>query len=284
TLNDSTVRRTDSLVVHPLKTTTYRLIAAGSVHDTSSIVITAVPLDQINRALLRPVSVSATSRNPALANPQSFVDGDTATVWESGASDGQWLDCDLGQNFLVRKVIVRWGGIYATAWRLRLSSDDNTFSDIRSATGGAGGTTVIDSLNHDGSYVRLMLDTRSSTSAGFEVRELEVYGVSQPLSVSGSGPGIPERYALLQNYPNPFNPSTTISFALPVRSQVTISIYNLLGQRVAEIINSELETGYHAVRWNAGAASGVYFCRMEAVPSGTPGRAFQQTMKLMVLR
>jgi hypothetical protein len=284
TLNDSTVRRTDSLVVHPLKTTTYRLIGTGSVHDTSAIVITAVPLDQINRALLKPVFVSASSRNPALANPQSLVDGDTATQWESGASDGQWLDCSLGQNFLVRRVIVRWGGIYATAWRLRLSSDDNTFSDIRSATGGVGGTTVIDSLNHDGSYVRLMLDTRSSTSAGFEVRELEVYGTSQPLSVSGSGPGIPDHYALLQNYPNPFNPSTTINFALPVRSQVTISIYNLLGQRVAEIINSELGTGYHAVRWNAGAASGVYFCRMEAVPSGTPGGAFQQTMKLMVIR
>jgi hypothetical protein len=284
TLNDSTVRRTDSLVVHPLTTTTYRLIGAGIVRDTSAILITAVPLDQLNRALLRPVSVSATSRNPALANPQNFVDGDTATVWESGASDGQWLDCDLGRNFLVRKVIVRWGGIFATAWRLRLSSDDNTFSDIRSATGGAGGTTVIDSLNHDGSYVRLMLDARSSTSAGFEVRELEVYGTSQPLSVNGSGPGIPDRYALLQNYPNPFNPSTTIRFALPVQSRVTIGIYNILGQRVAEIVNGELETGYHAVSWNAGTASGVYFCRMEAVPSGTPGNPFQQTMKLIVVR
>ena len=143
---------------------------------------------------------------------------------------------------------------------------------------------MIDSINHDGSYVRLMLDTRSSTSAGFDVRELEVYGTSQPLSVNGSGPGIPDRYALLQNYPNPFNPSTTISFALPVQSRVTISIYNLLGQRVEEIINSELETGYHAVRWNAGTASGVYFCRMEASPSATPGRPFRQTMKLIVVR
>jgi hypothetical protein len=155
---------------------------------------------------------------------------------------------------------------------------------VRATTGGQGGTTVIDSLNHNGSYVRLMLDTRASTSTGFTIREFEVYGVSQPLSVSGPGPGIPDHFALFQNYPNPFNPSTTISFALPLRSQVTISIYNVLGQRVAEIINGELERGYHAVRWNAGAASGVYFCRMEAVPSETPGRPFQQTMKLMVLR
>jgi hypothetical protein len=284
TLNDSSVRRTDSVIVHPLKTTTYRLIGAGTVRDTSAILITAVPLDQINRALRKSVSVSSNSRTPALANPQSLVDGDTATEWGSGASDGQWLDCNLGQNFLVKKVIVRWGDNYATAWRLQLSSDDNTWFDVRATTGGQGGTTVIDSLNHNGSYVRLMLDTRASTSTGFTIREFEVYGVSQPLSVSGSGPGIPDHFALLQNYPNPFNPSTTISFALPLRSQVTISIYNVLGQRVAEIINGELERGYHAVRWNAGAASGVYFCRMEAVPSETPGRPFQQTMKLMVLR
>jgi hypothetical protein len=284
TLNDSSVRRTDSVIVHPLKTTTYRLIGAGTVRDTSAILITAVPLDQINRALRKSVSVSSNSRTPALANPQSLVDGDTATEWGSGASDGQWLDCNLGQNFLVKKVIVRWGDNYATAWRLQLSSDDNTWFDVRATTGGQGGTTVIDSLNHNGSYVRLMLDTRASTSTGFTIREFEVYGVSQPLSVSGPGPGIPDHFALFQNYPNPFNPSTTISFALPLRSQVTISIYNVLGQRVAEIINGELERGYHAVRWNAGAASGVYFCRMEAVPSETPGRPFQQTMKLMVLR
>jgi hypothetical protein len=155
---------------------------------------------------------------------------------------------------------------------------------VRSTTGGTGGTTVIDSMNQNGSYVMLSLDTRASTSTGFAIREFEVYGVSQPLSVNGSGPGIPDHYALLQNYPNPFNPSTTISFALPLRSQVTIRIYNLLGQRVAEIINGELERGYHAVGWNAGTASGVYFCRMEATPSGTPGRQFLQTMKIMVLR
>ncbi len=284
TLNDSSVRRTDSAIVHPLKTTTYRLIGAGSVRDTSAILITAVPLDQINRALLKPVSVSSISRTPGFTNPLSLVDGDTATQWGSGASDGQWIDCSLGQNFLVKKVIIRWGANYATAWHLRLSPDDNNWSDVRSTTGGSAGTTVIDSLNHNGSYVMLALDARASTSTGFTIREFEVYGVSQPVSVGGPGPGVPDHYALLQNYPNPFNPSTTISFALPVRSQVRVGIYNLLGQRVAEIINGEMETGYHAVRWNAGAASGVYFCRMEATPSGTPGRPFQHTMKIMVLR
>jgi len=284
TLNDSLVRRTDSITVHPLSTKTYRLIGAGSIRDTSAILITAVPLDQIDRALAKQVDVSSSSTAQGFTNPQSLVDGDTTTQWGSASLDSQWLKCNLEQNFLIKRVIVRWGSNYATAWRLWLSPDYSGGTVVRSMTGGSGGTTVIDSINQNGTYVSLSLDTRGSTSTGFVIREFEVYGLSQPLSAGGPGSGIPDRYALLQNYPNPFNPSTTITFALPVQSRVTIAIYNLLGQRVAELLNGEMERGYHSVLWHAGSASGVYFCRMEASASGTTGRQFQRTMKLMVLR
>jgi gluconolactonase len=102
--------------------------------------------------------------------------------------------------------------------------------------------------------------------------------------VGETGDNLPAGFDLYQNYPNPFNPSTTIRFALPAQSRVTIDIYNLLGQRVAEIVNGEMEAGFHSVTWRAPAASGVYFCRMEATTSGTQGRQFQQTMKLIVVR
>jgi hypothetical protein len=284
TLNDSSVRRADSMIVHPLKTTTYKLIGAGAVRDTSVVVVTAFPQDQIDRALSRPVAVSSSSTTPGFTNPQSLVDGDTTTQWGSAAVDGQWIDCNLGQNYVVKKVVVRWGSNYATAWRLRLSPDNSDWTDVRATTTGSGGTTVIDSIEHNGSYVTFALDTRASASTGFIIRSFEVYGLSAPLSAGGPGAGVPDRYALLQNYPNPFNPSTTISFALPVRSRVTIGIYNVLGQLVEEIVNDELDRGYHAVRWNAGAASGVYFCRMEARAPGSAGGQFTQTMKIMVLR
>jgi flagellar hook assembly protein FlgD len=81
-----------------------------------------------------------------------------------------------------------------------------------------------------------------------------------------------------------FNPSTTIKIGLPVRSHVTIGIFNLLGQQVAEIANGSMEAGYHSFLWNAPVASGVYFCRMEAVSDGTPGQRFQQTLKIMLLK
>jgi hypothetical protein len=284
TLNDSSVARNDSAVVHPLKTTTYRLISAGSLHDTSSIVITAVPQDQIDRARSRPIDVSSTSGTTGLTNPQSLVDGDTSTQWGTAPLDSQWLICDLGQNFLVKRVIIHWGSNYATAWRLALSPDNITSTQVRSTTSGPGGTTVIDSINTNGQFVSLSLDIRASSSSGFIIREFEVYGSPQPLSSAGPEPGVPDHFALYPNYPNPFNPSTTISFALPVESQVTISIYNLLGQRVAELLNDRRQRGYHTVQWNAGAASGAYFCRMEATGSGAAGGRFLQTMKLMVLR
>jgi len=76
---------------------------------------------------------------------------------------------------------------------------------------------------------------------------------------------IPENYDLSQNYPNPFNPTTTIKFALPVDSKVNISIYNIVGQKVTELVNGEFEAGYHTVTFNASnLSSGIYFYRIDA--------------------
>jgi hypothetical protein len=283
-LNDSVVKRIDSILMHPASTLTYRLIAAGSVRDTSSILITAVPQDQINRARSKFVATSSSSTNPAYSSPQNMTDGDTTTQWASETADNEWIDCNLGQNFTVKRVVVRWGGNFATAYHLQVSPDNSTWTPARAGTNAAGGTTVIDSINKDARYLTLNLDMRASGGSGFEIREFEVYGVPHPLSATENGTTLPDRFALLQNYPNPFNPSTTIRFALPAQSRVTIDIYNLLGQRVAEIVNGEMEAGFHSVTWRAPAASGVYFCRMEATTSGTQGRQFQQTMKLIVVR
>ncbi|HSW56289.1 MAG TPA: T9SS type A sorting domain-containing protein, partial [Ignavibacteriaceae bacterium] len=62
-----------------------------------------------------------------------------------------------------------------------------------------------------------------------------------------------------QNYPNPFNPSTTIKFSLPEAANVTLNIYNTLGEKVAELVNTNLEAGWYNYRWDAGSiASGIY--------------------------
>ena len=76
---------------------------------------------------------------------------------------------------------------------------------------------------------------------------------------------IPEAYSLEQNYPNPFNPSTTIKFDLPEASEVTLTIYNTLGQKVDEIVNTTLEAGRYSYQWKAtDIASGIYIYELRA--------------------
>jgi uncharacterized delta-60 repeat protein len=89
---------------------------------------------------------------------------------------------------------------------------------------------------------------------------------------------LPAAFALLQNYPNPFNPSTTIRYGLPHKSQVSLTVYNVLGQQVATLVQGEQEVGYHEVRFEAsGFSSGVYFYRLQA-------NDFASTGKLLLLR
>ena len=83
-------------------------------------------------------------------------------------------------------------------------------------------------------------------------------------------PALPDGYKLAQNYPNPFNPTTVIEFDLPRRSNVSITIFNLLGQQVAVLVNKEISAGSYRVSWDGilssgqRASSGIYFYRLVA--------------------
>ncbi len=76
---------------------------------------------------------------------------------------------------------------------------------------------------------------------------------------------LPEQISLAQNYPNPFNASTRMTFHLPRREHVNLTVFNLRGQAVAELANGELQAGAHSVTWPAEACeSGIYFIRLSA--------------------
>jgi len=88
---------------------------------------------------------------------------------------------------------------------------------------------------------------------------------------------LPERLELAKNFPNPFNPSTAIGYSLPEETRVRLSVYDLLGRRVAVLVDQQQEAGRHQVNWDASQfASGVYLYRLE-----TEGHALTRRMTLV---
>jgi hypothetical protein len=89
---------------------------------------------------------------------------------------------------------------------------------------------------------------------------------------------LPDNFKLEQNYPNPFNPSTTISFSIPVEGNVSLKIFNTIGQDIATIVNENLSAGSYSFQWNAQKLiSGVYFYRLTS-------NKFTETRKMILLK
>ncbi len=129
------------------------------------------------------------------------------------------------------------------------------------------GTSVTDSTGNDvySAGFPLTAGDHVMTLSGSAVNLDYVQLIKEDV-VAGVGDATqPFAFTLEQNYPNPFNPATTISFSLPKASNVTLTVYNVLGQRIATLVNNHLDAGSHTVSFNAAKyASGVYFYRLEA--------------------
>lgn len=106
---------------------------------------------------------------------------------------------------------------------------------------------------------------------------------SMSLSGVAATEDLPTAYALEQNYPNPFNPTTTINFALPKAGKVDVTVYNLLGQQVNNLVTGDMPAGVHSVVWDGrnqdgqSVSSGIYFYKITAGD-------FSQTKKMMMLK
>ena len=89
---------------------------------------------------------------------------------------------------------------------------------------------------------------------------------------------VPISFTIKQNYPNPFNSSTTIRFTMYKSARVNISIYNILGKKIAELYDNYVDEGDHEIEWNAhGYASGLYFYKIQSARSSA-------TLKMMLLK
>ncbi|MGB2869766.1 MAG: M1 family aminopeptidase [Bacteroidota bacterium] len=130
-------------------------------------------------------------------------------------------------------------------------------------------------LSHKASSVQLDPDLWILRDATFDLNWTGVANGETPYS-----------FELSQNYPNPFNPSTVISFQLPVASNVSLKVFDLLGREVAMLVNEEKPAGAYQIRWNASnAQSGVYVCRIiVGDPSSGSGQRYVETRKMVLVR
>ncbi len=93
----------------------------------------------------------------------------------------------------------------------------------------------------------------------------------------------PTEFSISQNYPNPFNPSTSIKFAIPVDSEVSLKVFNAIGQEVVELANQVYSAGSYELNFNASnLTSGIYFYSLTA--KGSDGSSFVETRKMMLMK
>lgn len=120
--------------------------------------------------------------------------------------------------------------------------------------------------------VKICID--QETSLGLHwitlTKNIAVVETSNSAVVEEHVPVLPQSFALEQNYPNPFNSSTTMRFSLPASYEVELAVYNLMGQKVAKLVEGRREAGVYTLHWDARnldggeLASGVYIYRLRA--------------------
>ncbi|WP_106978569.1 discoidin domain-containing protein [Streptomyces exfoliatus] len=163
-----------------------RGLAAGVVTALAATLLAVVPTTAAQAApvlLSQGKPVTASSQEHYGTPAGDAVDGNLGTRWSSAASDGQWLQVDLGSSVALSQVVLRWETAYAKAYRIELSTDGTTWSTAYSTATGAGGTETI-AVSGTARYVRMQGVTRA-TGYGYSLWEFQVYGGGD------SGPALP---------------------------------------------------------------------------------------------
>lgn len=222
-----------------------------------------------NLALNKPVTASG--YYDAAHSPEKAVDGNLSKYWRSQtlSSSNQiaWLQVDLQSQQTVARAVVRWKDNYfARTYQLQISNDAANWTTVYTNSAGAAGVQDFSFAAAGARYVRLYCSLKNMNS--YRVIELELYA-----SGLGKGGGeddfvaerIPREITLQQNYPNPFNPSTKISYGLPQAAQVTLRVYDVIGNVVATLAHGPRPAGMHTVSFNAGHLSaGMYYYVLQA--------------------
>jgi hypothetical protein len=140
----------------------------------------------------------------------------------------------------------------------RIKNDENNFSDWIKAGFVKGSGNTIESVSYT-------FSDKNITSGVFQYRlkQIDFDGTFTYSNIAEVEINGPTEFALFQNYPNPFNPETVIRFEVPVTAFVNLTVYNAIGEKVATLINQQMERGVYLWNFNAGDyPSGIYIYRL----------------------
>ncbi|MCH7819670.1 MAG: T9SS type A sorting domain-containing protein, partial [Candidatus Marinimicrobia bacterium] len=187
------------------------------------------------------------------------ISGDYAVVGATGDDDNA---PDAGSAYLFKRSGTSW------TQEAKILASDGATGDYFGLSGSAsisGDYAVVGAFDAD--------DNGSGSGSAY------VYnGFIPAVGVEDEIAGLPAEFALSQNYPNPFNPVTVIRYSIPKAEEVSLVVYNLIGEEVAHLIDERKPAGSYTVKWNASDfASGIYFYRLQAGD-------FVQTRKMVLLK
>jgi hypothetical protein len=275
-----------------------RGVTAVSVSNNWNLISVPLVLSNNLRTHIFPTAVSN-----AFSYEGSYVQKDTLRI-----GTGYWLKFDGADSVLISGYTLSADSVRVqTGWNLIGSLSDPLpvsliatvpASMIASGFFGYSGAYVLaDTIQPGQAYwVKvdsdgvLILDTSSAGRAKSWTNRIHVIPTSElppppPNEKISTPSAIPKQFALDNAYPSPFNPSTRLQYTLPVDSKVRVTVYNLLGQAVAELVNGVETAGYKSVEWNASNfSSGVYFYRLEATSISDAGKSFTRVKKMILIK
>jgi hypothetical protein len=218
------------------------------------------------------------ARNVARFNTQTNTWSSLGTGSSNGVDSLVFALAVVGNEVVVGGEFRSAGGVSANGVA-RFNTQTNTWSTLGTGSsngvsiGGVSGGVYALAVSGNEVYVGGRFISAGGVSAIGVARWNS--GTSRVEQLS---PTAPKTFLLEQNYPNPFNPSTTIRYQLPVASEVKLEVYDVLGKKIATLVNERQSAGSYQVVWNAsGLSSGTYFYRLQA---GT----FVETKKMIMVK
>lgn len=215
------------------------------------------------------------------ANPSPFdlsTPEDSAEVEVTSAITATWEDSEDYDGTEVKFV-----------WNLYAAADSSVIISVASDNDSLDATISLDYETVDGlleseglsngESANFVWNVTATSNGDTTVSNYYYLTLTRGMLTSNEGEnGIPAQFSLKQNYPNPFNPTTNISFELPQAANVQLTVYDMLGRKVATLVNERMSSGTHAVAFDASRlASGMYIYRIEA-------GSFESIKKMMLIK